>query len=113
MAESPEGESIMTLANMLKDRVTIQLRTATQTSTGETIIWTPVETRHARVIPLDARARAVYMQMQSVVSHRVIFRGSVSLSLGNNRLLWKDKTLEPVEPVFEVDNSSVVMVKEV
>lgn len=103
----------MTLANILKDRIRIQLRTATQTALGETVIWTPVETRHARVIPLDAKARAVYMQMQSEVTHKVIFRGSVSLTLGNNRLLWKDKTLEPVEPTAEIGNSTIVMVKEV
>lgn len=101
------------LTNILRDRVVIQLRTATQTATGETIIWTPVETRHARVVPLDAAARAVYMQMKSEVSHKVIFRGSVSLSLGNNRLLWGSKTLEPVEPVQAIDNSTVVMVKEI
>lgn len=102
------------LSNILKDRVQIQLRVAIQTAMGETVIWAPVEVRHARVIPLDARARAVYQQMQSEVTHKVIFRGSVSLSLGNNRLSWGSKTLEPVEPVQVLDNStSVVMVKEV
>ena len=103
----------MTLANVLKDRVAIQLRTATQTSTGETIIWTPVQVRNCRVILLDAKARAVYQQLNSEVTHKVVFRGSVSLSLGNNRLLWKDKTLEPVEPTAEIGDSTVVMVKEV
>ncbi len=103
----------MSLANILKDRVTIQLRVATRTATGETIIWTPVETRHARVIPLDARARAVYMQMQSFVTHKVIFRESISLSLGNNRILHGSKTYEPVEPTQEIDNSTTVICKEV
>lgn len=103
----------MSLTNILRDRVTIRLRTATQTATGETVIMTPVEKRHVRVIPLDAAARAVYMQMQSVVTHKVIFRGSVSLSLGNNDLLWGSKTLELVEPVQVLNNkTSVVMVKE-
>lgn len=102
----------MSLANILRDRVLIQLKTTTQTALGQTEVWTPVQTMYARVIPLDAKARAVYMQMQSEVSHKIIFRGNVSLSLGNNRLLWKDKTLEPVEPVQEVGNSTVVMVKE-
>lgn len=101
------------LTNILKDRVQIQVKTTTQTALGETVIWTPVETRYARVIPLDAKARVIYQQLQSQVSHKVIFRGSVSLSLGDNRLLWKDKTLELVEPVQEIGNSSVVMVKEV
>lgn len=100
-------------ANILKDRIQIQVRTATLGALGEEVVWKPVETRYARVIPLDASARAVYQQLQSQVSHKVIFRGSVSLSLGNNRLLWGAKMLEPVEPVQEIDNTTVVMVKEV
>lgn len=103
----------MTLANVLKDRVAIQVKTTTAGPLGQTEIWSPVEIRYARVIPLDAKARAVYQQLQSQVSHKVIFRGTVTLSLGNNRLLWGDKTLEPVEPAQEIKNSTVVMVKEV
>lgn len=103
----------MSLTNILKDRVTVQLRTATQTATGETVIWTPVETRHVRVIPLDAKARAVYQQLQSQVTHKVVMRGTVTLNLGDNRLLWGSKTLELVEPVQKIGNVSVVMVKEV
>lgn len=102
----------MTLANVLKDRVIIQVKSTTAGPLGETVVWKPVETRYARVIPLDARARAVYQQMQSQVSHKVVFRGNVSLSLGSNRLLWKDKTLEPVEPVQTVGYTTVVVVKE-
>jgi len=103
----------MTLTNALKDRVQIQVKTSTQTALGETEVWKPVESRHARVIPLDAKARAVYMQMQSEVTHKVIFRGSVSITLGNNRLLWGSKTLEPVEPVQYNEGSAIVMVREV
>ena len=103
----------MTLANILKDRVQIQVKTVTQGALGQTVVWKPVETRHARVILLDAKARAVYQQLKSEVSHKVIFRGSISLSLGNNRLLWKDKTLEPVEPPQEIEEETIVVVKEV
>jgi len=102
----------MTLANVLTDRVQIQLRTATRTALGETVIWTPMETRHARVIPLDAKARAVYQQMQSEVSHRIVMRGNVSFNLGLNRFKWGSKTLEPVEPPQIVGNATVVVVKE-
>lgn len=102
------------LSSILKDRVQIQLKVTTRTALGQTEVWKPLETRHARVIPLDAKARAVYMQMRSEASHKVVFRGSVSLSLGMNRLLWGSKTLEPVEPVQILDDkTSVVMVKEV
>jgi len=101
------------LASVLRDRVQIQVKDTVQTALGQTEIWSPVEIRNCRVIPLDAKARAVYQQLHSEVSHRVVFRGSVSISLGNNRLLWKDKTLVPVEPVQEISNTSVVMAKEV
>jgi head-tail adaptor len=103
----------MALSNTLKDRVTIQLRVATQTALGETVNWVPVETRYARVIPLDAKARAVYQQLNSSVSHQVVLRGAVSLNLGLNRLKWGDKTLEPVEPAQEIAETSMVMVREV
>lgn len=98
---------------MLKDRVQIQLRTATQIATGETVVWAPVETRHALVIPLDARARAIYMQMKSEVTHKVIMRGVVELNVGSNRLIWGSKTLEPVGPPQIVEDSTVVIVNEV
>lgn len=96
----------------LSDRVHIQRRVSTQTALGETITWTPVETRYARVIPLDAATKAAYMQMKSEVTHKVVFNEGVSLSLGDNRLLWEDKILKPVEPVQEIRNKAVVMVKE-
>ncbi len=104
----------MTLANALKDRVAIQVRSATQTSIGETVIWTPVSTRYARVIPLDARARAIYQQNKSEVTHKILFRkGAVTLTLGNNRIKHGSKTYEPLEPTADIGDSMIVMVKEV
>lgn len=103
----------MSLASKLKDRVQIQLRNVVQTATGETVIWTPVEKRYCRVVPLDAQARAAFQQLQSHVTHRVIFRGEVTITLGDHRLLWGSKTLEPVEAVQVLDNgTSTVAVKE-
>lgn len=104
----------MTLANALKDRVIIQLRVATQTALGETVVWTPVSSRYACVIPLDARARAIYMQNKSEVTHKIIFRkGAVTLTLGNNRIKHGSKTYKPMEPTADIGSSMVVMVKEV
>ena len=103
----------MSLTNILKDRVTIQLRVTTQTALGETITWTPVEKRYARVIPLDAKARLAYQQLKSEVSHKVMFRGSVTLNLGSHRILHGSKTYEPVEPTQLIENSTVVAVKEI
>lgn len=104
----------MTMANALKDRVSIQVKTVTHTSMGETVVWTPVSARYARVIPLDAKARAAYMQLKSEVTHRILFtKGAVTLTLGNNRITHGSKTYEPVEPTADIGNSMVVMVKEV
>lgn len=99
---------------MLRDRVSIQVRTATTTSMGETVVWKPVSMRYARVIPLDARARAVYQQNQKEVTHKIIFsKGAVTLTLGNNRIKHGSKTYEPIEPTADIGESMVVMVKEI
>lgn len=99
---------------LLRDRVDIQVRTATTTSIGETVVWKPVSSRYARVIPVDARTRFVYMQNQKEVTHKIVFaKGSVSLTLGNNRINHGSKTYEPIEPTADIGESMVVMVKEI
>lgn len=104
----------MTSTNLLKQRVQIQIRSSTITAIGEAIVWSPSAARYARIVPLKAEARAVYQQMNSVVSHKIIFsKGVVSLSLGNNRILHGSKIYEPVESPQTIGNSMVVMVKEV
>ena len=102
------------LSSILKDRVEVQVKTTTQTALGETEVWSTVGNRYARIIPLDARARAVYMQNQSEVTHKIVFgKGAVTLTLGNNRINHGSKTYEPVEPTLDIGNSMTVMVKEV
>ncbi len=103
----------MTLPNVLRSRVTIQAKTSVLGALGETVTWAPVETRYARVVVLDAKARLAYQQLESETTHKVVFRGSVSLSLGTTRLLWKGKTLEPTEPPLEREGATEILVKEV
>ena len=101
------------LSNKLKHRVHIQLKTVTVTALGQTEVWSPVETRYALVVPVDVKSRAIYQQMNTEITHRVVIRGVVSLAVGLNRLKWGSKTLEPVEVPQIVNGDSVVMVKEV
>jgi len=94
----------------MNEVVRIQERTATLDSNGETNVWNPIETRHANVIPLDARARLLYSELKSTVAHKVIFHGEVTIRLGDHRLLWRDKTLLPVAPAeYWNGNTSVVV----
>lgn len=99
--------------NVYKDFVKIQEKTTTAGPLGETITWKPVGNKYALVIPLDAKARAVYQQLQSLVTHKIIFNKGISISLGNNRILHSNKTYEPVEPPQIIENSTVVVCKEV
>jgi len=103
----------LSVANVLKDIVIIKIRTRTQTALGETINWTPIETRHARVISLDAKSIVEYMQLKSDVTHKIIFRDPVTIGVGDNLISWKDKTLEPQGPVQKIDDMNVILVKEV
>jgi len=100
------------LSNILRHRVQIQEKVTTQTATGAVVVWKPVQWISARVIPLDAKARAVYQQLQSQVTHKVMLRGTVSLSYGKTRLIWGAKTLELAEPPQVLGQTTVVMVSE-
>jgi len=100
------------LANILRHRVQIQEKVTTQTATGAVVVWQPVQWLYARVIPLDAKARAVYQQLHSEVTHKVEFRGNVPLCLGVNRLIWGAKTLGLAEPPQVLGQTTVVMVSE-
>ena len=98
---------------MLRDRITILQRVATMTAIGETVTWVPVEKRYARVVPMNAKARAIYQQMQSHATHVVTLRDDVSLSLGDYRILWKDKTLDPTDPPTEREGVTTIAVEEI
>ena len=100
------------LPSNLKDRVQIQLRVATQTALGQTVVWKPLLRRYASVIPLDVKARAVYQQLNSYATHKIIFRGSVDITLGANRILHGTKTYEPIEPAQVINHTTVVICKE-
>lgn len=91
------------LAGTFRDRIQIQHRTRTPKATGVTEVWTNVEIRWARVVPLSARARAEYAQIRSEVTHEVVFRERVEIVLGDDRLIWltgESRVLELVVPPF-------------
>jgi len=89
-----------------RDRVKIQQCTRTQTATGWDESWADVETRWAKVITLDTAARARYAQIESEVTHKVVFRGAVTLAIGTYRLVWLtggDTVLELADPPRDPD----------
>ena len=91
------------LAGTFRDRIQIQHRTRTPKATGVNEVWTNIGIRWARVIPLSARSRLEYAQVQSEVTHEVEFRERVEIVLGDDRLVWltgSSRMLELVEPPF-------------
>ncbi len=101
------------LSNLLKDKVLLIQKSATQGALGQTVTKKPVQWKYAQVKLLDARARLQYQQLDSVVTHEITFRGDVTVSLGNYQIKWGSKTLEPVEPVKLIDGNTVVPAKEI
>jgi len=98
--------------NLFKDRIQIQQKTITQTATGETVVWKPIQTRYGRKIPLDAKARIQYQQMKSEVTHKMIFKDEVTLSLGTYRFYHGGNIYEPIDPPVNLANNTVILVKE-
>lgn len=85
--------------------VEIEKKTVQKGPTGPTETWTLQETRKASVSLLSLQQRARYQQLDTEVTHRFDFRGSVNISFSDTRLIWKDRMYEPVAP--EGDPSGV------
>ena len=101
------------LASTLRSKVKLQEKTITQGPLGQTITWKPVHEYHARVIPLDVRAIAQYMQRNTQVTHKIILRGAVEVNLGSHRLLHKGKTYQPQQSAKHADGITEIVVLEI
>jgi len=99
--------------NLFKDRIEIQSRTVTEGAMGQTIVWAPVQHRYGRVIPLSATARAQYQQLNTVVTHKIVFEKGVTLNLADYRFKCLSKTYEPTEPPVTLEQNTVIVVKEI
>ena len=94
----------------MNDVVLVEERTVAMDSNGETVVWNPVQRRHAEVMPVSAQARVAYQQLNSVVTHRVVFKGLCTVRLGDHRFVWGAETLIPAAPPQTFHGNTVVMV---
>ena len=101
------------LASMLRSKVKLQEKTIIQGPLGQVVIWKPIHEYYARVIPLDVRTIAQFMQLGTVASYEVVIRKGVTVTLGNHRILWRGKTLEPTATQTEKDEVSIIPCKEI
>jgi len=99
-------------ANLLKDRIQVQQRTVTEGAMGSTIIWKPVQWRFGRVIPLSAQARSQYQQLNTHVTHKILFEKGITLNLADYRFKCLSRTYEPTEPPITLDDNTAIVVKE-
>ena len=100
------------LTNLLKDRVLLIKKTITQGVLGKTETYIPVGWKYASVKPLSAQARVQYQQLNSVVEYEVTMRKGDTITLGNYKIKWGNKTLEPSAPMKELDDSIIIPCKE-
>ena len=96
----------------MNDVVLVEERAVTMDSNGETVVWNPVQRRHAEIAPVSAQARVAYQQLNSVVTHRVVFKGLCTVRLGDHRFVWGGTTLIPSAPPQTFRGNTVVMVRE-
>lgn len=94
------------------DRVGLEVKTTTPGPTGSGGSWASLGTKWARVIPLSAEARVLYGSLQGVVTHKLVFPGSVVIALGQHRINWHGRTLYPAAPAQQFGASTVVVLKE-
>ena len=99
--------------NLLNQRIQIQSRTVTEGAMGQTVVWAPVQTRYGRVIPLSAQARVEYQQLNTEVTHKIVFEKGITLNLADYRFKCLDKTYEPSQPPITLEENTAIVVSEV
>jgi len=80
---------------------------------GQTVVWAPVQTRYGRVIPLSAQARVEYQQLNTEVTHKIVFEKGITLNLADYRFKCLDKTYEPSQPPITLEENTAIVVSEV
>ncbi len=98
---------------ILNQRVLLQEKTRTQTALGSTETWKPVSYYYARVIPLDVKTISAYQQLNTVVSHKILLRGNVTVELSKYRFRHGSKTYEPATSAKHLEDMTEILVLEV
>jgi hypothetical protein len=100
-------------SNILTEKISIQEGTATDGILGRTIIWKPIGEFYGRIIPIDAKAQIAYQQLNKVITHKILLRGKVTITLGKHRFLSNYVEYDPIEPVQMVNGDSSILVREI
>lgn len=99
------------LTNFLKTKCTIQKKEATRDHLGENITWEDGDTLWCRKVSVDVKTRTAYMQLNTDVTDKFIFRGEVALNIGSHRIKIEDVIYELVESAQFIDGVTVVLTR--
>jgi hypothetical protein len=83
------------MPNILNRSVQIQEKIAAETSMGQTTTWRFVDNVFGCKIPLDVRTIASYQELKTVVSSKIVLRGSVDIQIGKHRILIGSEVFYP------------------
>ena len=93
----------MLTAGRLRDRIEILERTVSKTALGNLESWDTSRTLWGTMSGISISSKASFQQaFNNEVTHRVIFRGRVALSVRNNRLRWREKTYQIISAEHDV-----------
>jgi hypothetical protein len=101
------------LTNFLKDKCTIQSCTITHTALGDVEKWNDEGEFWCRKISVDTQTRIAYMQKNTIITDKFMFRGELTLRLGRHRIIYKGKTYELMEAGQVIEGNTIVLTKEV
>jgi hypothetical protein len=96
--------------NISKVKVQLQIKTAVQSALGQSVTWKPVSDYWCRIIPVDVKTIAAYQALDTVVTHRIVFDGTITISLGIHRIVKGTTVYTPATTAQHLGESTVVMV---
>lgn len=99
--------------NILKGKCRIYTKSTTTGALGNTETWTAGDYYWTRRIPVDVQTKTAYQQLNTVVTDKFLFDGTLELSLGQHRVYYGGKYYEMAESAMHHGGQTTVLVSEV
>lgn len=99
-------------ANVWKSKATVQVAESTIGALGPSVSWSTLGSYWCRKISLDSKTRQEFMKNETVITDKFLFQGSLPISIGANRIVYKGTTYEPQTTARHFEGLTEVHVKE-
>lgn len=100
------------ITNVFTDKCTLYLKVSTMSAKGEAVSWSEVASYWCKKMPVSVASRAVYQQLNTLITDRFLIDGTLTIGLGTHKIIYDSTTYEPQASAKYFNNITEVIVRE-